>query len=375
MWARLAGLDARIGDGLLAFLVLMLEVAIYGSQPPPEPIDNDIVVFLALLATTAPLVWRRRAPLIVLLSVSVSAGLAGGFGHEQALIPLWIAIYTAATHRDLSKELISAMAVAVLATLGLELRTTGGLGETAGLLFFQVALPIALGRAAFARRRWIAREKALTAQKMVDAEKARLAREIHDVVAHAIGVMVVQAGGARLMLTQSHERAEEALLSIEETGRVGLSELRRLLEGGGSTEEDAPLAPQRGLEQLDDLLGQFRTAGLDVRKTVRGTPRALPPSLDLSAYRIIQEALTNTLKHAGSVETEVVVHFGETELEIGVTDEGRSHAGSNPVEGGSGRGLVGMRERVDLLGGELHTGPRPSGGFEVRARLPLPGWR
>jgi signal transduction histidine kinase len=204
----------------------------------------------------------------------------------------------------------------------------------------------------------------------VEAERARIARELHDVVAHHVSVMTVQAGAVRRLLTPDQERQREALLSVEETGRKALTEMRRLLgvlkENGG--DQRAPLAPQPGMATLDTLLGQVREAGLPVEMRTEGRPVELPPGIDLSAYRIVQEALTNALKYAGPARAWVVVRYGDGDLELEIANDG----GTDAMEAdGGGRGLVGMRERVAVYGGELESGPRPGGGFAVRARLPI----
>jgi signal transduction histidine kinase len=204
-----------------------------------------------------------------------------------------------------------------------------------------------------------------------------LARELHDVIGHTVNVMVIQAGAGRRTLASDRELAERAFQTIESTGREALEELDRLL-GILRTETDEPdLLPQPGLEQLRALAGRFEDAGLPVELTIEGEQVPLPRSLDQSAYRIIQEALTNALKHAGQARADVVVRYGEGELDVRVADDGRgAAAGIDSARlPGSGHGLVGMRERVALFGGELAIGPRPGGGFEVRARLPLGGVR
>jgi signal transduction histidine kinase len=208
------------------------------------------------------------------------------------------------------------------------------------------------------------------AEEAVEAERARIARELHDVVAHHVSVMTVQAGAVRRLLTPDQERQREALLSVEETGRKALTEMRRLLgvlkENGG--DQRAPLAPQPGMATLDTLLGQVREAGLPVEMRTEGRPVELPPGIDLSAYRIVQEALTNALKYAGPARAWVVVRYGDGDLELEIANDG----GTDAMEAdGGGRGLVGMRERVAVYGGELESGPRPGGGFAVRARLPI----
>ena len=198
-------------------------------------------------------------------------------------------------------------------------------------------------------------------------ERTRIARELHDVVAHAISVIVLQARGARHALSAEPEDARGAIDSIEETATQALGEMRRLLGMLRESDEEVALAPQPSLAHLDALVAHVRDAGVPVDVRVEGTPRELAPGVDLSAYRIVQEALTNALKHAGQARVRVFVRYGDDLLEVEVAD-----TGAGGVNGGTpGHGLAGMRERVAVFGGELESGPRTEGGYAVRARLPL----
>lgn len=210
-------------------------------------------------------------------------------------------------------------------------------------------------------------EREEKARAAVAEERARIARELHDVVAHAISVIVLQARGGRRSLATDPADARAALDTIEEVGTQALAEMRRLL--GMLRRDDAEIAraPQPSLRYLDTLAAQMREAGLPVDLAVEGEPIELPPGVDLSAYRIVQEALTNALKHAGPATARVVVRYGRDDLELEIADSGPGAAASN----GEGHGLVGMRERVSLYGGRLEAGPRDGGGFAVSARLPL----
>jgi len=213
------------------------------------------------------------------------------------------------------------------------------------------------------------RERESEARAAVAEERTRIAREMHDVVAHSLSVMVVQAEAAEEMLDTDPERARRPLAAVQDTGRSALSELRRMLGVLRELADEGPaLAPQPGLAALDVLVEQVTAAGLPVSVRVEGEPRPLPPGIDLSAYRIVQEGLTNALRHAGPARAEVVVRYGDRELELQVSDDGRGAATAN---GGAGHGLVGMRERVAVYGGRLDAGPRPEGGFAIAARLPL----
>jgi signal transduction histidine kinase len=205
----------------------------------------------------------------------------------------------------------------------------------------------------------------------VAEERRRIAREMHDIVAHSVSVMVVQAGGARRILDRDIDRAVEAAERIEDTGRAALLEMRRLLGILSAGEDDAHYAPQPTLEALDALVEGAGTAGLPVALRIEGERRALPPGVDLAAYRVIQEAITNALKHAGASPTDVCVRYRDDDVELEVIDRGASHRRHGHDLAGGGHGLVGMRERVRVFGGELITGRRRGGGFEVRARIPL----
>jgi signal transduction histidine kinase len=241
----------------------------------------------------------------------------------------------------------------------------------------------------------LATEQELRSRWAVAEERARIARELHDVVAHSVSVMVVQAGAARRTLATSPAQATTALGQIESTGRQALVEMRRLLGLLRDGDHDAALAPQPGLAHLESLAEAAREAGLPVEVEVEGEPRPLPAGVDLSAYRIVQEALTNSLKHAGRARARVRVCYGREALEVQVLDDGtglpvqardggaglavvRLRPGgllevTDPVApaAGGGNGLIGMRERVAMFGGSLEAGPRPGGGYRVAARLPL----
>jgi signal transduction histidine kinase len=183
-----------------------------------------------------------------------------------------------------------------------------------------------------------------------------------------VSVMVVQAGAGRRLLARQPERAGEAMREVESSGRDALTELRRLLGVLAERPDELVLAPQPGLGQLDALVDRVGSAGVPVALRVVGSPRPLPPGLDLAAYRILQEALTNVLKHAAGARTEVVVEYGESDLRLAVVDEGVSRSAGPAV---AGRGLLGMHERAAVYGGDVEAASRPEGGFAVRARLPL----
>jgi signal transduction histidine kinase len=212
-------------------------------------------------------------------------------------------------------------------------------------------------------------EREERARATVADERARIARELHDLVAHNVSVMVVQAAGARRIAQADPARAEEAMAEVERTGRAALAEMRRMIVVMRQDGESATLAPQPGLYDIDTLMDTARAAGLPVHVRVEGEPRQLSPATDVSAYRILQEGLTNTLKHAGPACAEVLLRYGNGHIELEILDDGRGMDGTNGNV--DGHGLVGMRERVAFCSGTLETGPRPEGGYRVRATLPV----
>ena len=211
------------------------------------------------------------------------------------------------------------------------------------------------------------RERESAARVAVAEERARITRELHDIVAHAVSVMVLQVGAVRHQLPAALEEDKDALRGVEQAGRAALAEMRRLLGALHDDGRDVELEPQPALDALDALVEKVRRAGLPVRVHVEGEPFPLPRAIDLSAYRIVQEGLTNSLKHAGARQADVTVRYGGDGLQLEVRDDGAGAAGSD----GLGRGLVGIRERVKIYGGEMSAGSAPEGGFVLRARLPL----
>jgi signal transduction histidine kinase len=256
---------------------------------------------------------------------------------------------------------------------------------------FSLILIAVVGNAMQARDRIrrMQAEHAAATRRALDEERALIASELHDVVTHNVSVMIVQAGAARQVLAADPAEATAALLAVEASGRAAMTELRHLLgllspagtDAGpaaglapGGAEAGQDLSPQPGLGQLQPLIDRLAAAGLPVELQAGGAPRALPPGLDLAAYRVVQEALTNVLKHAGKPRTTVRLDYRETDLVVEVADAGRPMPAAGPAPGavpGSGRGLLGLRERIALYGGELDAGPRPGGGWLVRARLPI----
>jgi signal transduction histidine kinase len=334
-----------------------------------------IGVALALLATL-PLLFRRRWPIAVLAwTVGATVALTE---LQRTFLPFAIALalYTVAAHCDRRRALIAGGATLAL-MLGPALHDVGyTAGPAAGrLVVFVVAWLI--GDSLRSRRAYTAaleekaerleREREANERRAAAEEQARIARELHDVIAHSVSVMVVQAAAANDVFESHPARAREAVRSIEQTGRAALTELRRLL-GIVRAPDDEPYEPQPGLDRLGDLLERVRGAGLAVALRIEGEPRPLPAAVDLSAYRVVQEALTNTLKHADASRADVAVRYADGELAIEIRDDG-SGAEANGETGG--HGLIGMRERVGMFGGDLVVGPAGGGGFAVAARFPL----
>jgi signal transduction histidine kinase len=244
--------------------------------------------------------------------------------------------------------------------------------NVSGILFFSFFIfgPFLAGfviRIRREREHLLVQERDERARAAVAEERTRIARELHDVVAHAMGVIVLQARGARHAMDAAPDDARGAIDAIESTAGTALAEMRQLLGVLREDSEEIAFAPQPSLAHLDVLAAKLREAGLPVEVTVDGETRELPPGVDLSAYRIVQEALTNALKHAGPARARVHLRYRPDHVEVEVLDDG--DGGSNG--GGSGHGLLGMHERVSVFGGELETGPRDGGGYAVRARLPL----
>jgi signal transduction histidine kinase len=379
-WNR--GRQLFLGDALLSAGVtamVLIDLSSTATDPGVKPTDFWAVVLS--LFQTVPIVFRRRAPLstFVLIIAAICIYYPLGYEVTDGTLATFIGVYTVAAHEDRRKSLIALALLAFgmtwywltrvepfdpttpiwIAILGF---LSWGLGEhvrTRQSYTRQVE--------ALAERLEYARE--LEARQAVWMERARLARELHDVIGHTVNVMVIQAGAGRRTLSSDPELAERALRTIESTGRGALEELDRLLGILRTEEEGSEMQAEAGLGHLRSLAGRFEDSGLPVEIEIQGDEVALPRSLDHSAYRIIQEALTNTLCHAGKATAHVSVRYRPDQLELEVVDDGRRNG--KPQARSGGRGLLGIRERVALYGGHLEAGPRPEGGFAVRCRLPL----
>jgi signal transduction histidine kinase len=329
----------------------------------------------ATLLMTLPLTWRRVAPLAV-VAVVMGALVFEALAVGSAPTPDWqlvgwlVAIYSVAAHCDRRGALVGGgvSLTAGLVWMGLDdflfpVVVFGGAWLAGRLVRQRHVYAVALEERAAA----LERERDANARVAAAEERARIARELHDVLSHSVSVMVVQAGAERMALGSGRASPAEALEAIEKTGRQALAEMRRLL-GLLRTDHEPPAhEPQPTVAELDRLVSQVRDAGLHVELVIQGEPTSLPPGIAVSGYRIVQEALTNVLKHAGPASARVVVRYAAHELALEVSDDGLGSRNSD----GAGHGLVGMRERVALYGGDLEAGSRNGGGFVVRARLPL----
>ena len=368
-------------DGLIVLALIVLALGEIWIVPfaGPRPVNTVLYLFVCLT-----LLGRRWASVTVLFFVVVMLGVQSNLFNPPnqpplaSFIILLVAFYSSAVHGDGRRAVFGAAAAFAIGVLAIDVPRFLA-GESPGQIVPAWILYFVLwfaGRT-IRRRRLQADlledlaaklkiEREEKARAAVAEERSRIARELHDVIAHSVSVMVVQAQAAQRLLEGEQSEARQALGSIETTGRQALTEMRRLLGILRRTDAEIALIPQPGLEHLETLIEQTREAGLPVELRVEGEPGPLPPGVDLTAYRIVQEALTNTLKHAGPAKAKVRIHYGNYALELEVSDDG---AGKGKGEG-TGQGLIGMQERVALYGGALESGNR-DGGYLVRARLPL----
>lgn len=386
MWAR-AAIGPR-ADWIVALgLAVGYQLEIWASPLfDGRTILERAAAAVVALVVTLPLGLRRYRPASVLVVVVAAATV--GFllddpteqGSLAGFLAMMLAFYSVGAWGDARRGLIVgattlAASGAFFLVLGAFVRE-GGADPGAGIAF---GLAWLVGRELRRRRdeAEMLRERATRLEEERDErgrataleERARIARELHDVVAHSVSVMVVQAQAAQRVLEGEQRTAREALGAIESSGRQALVELRRLLGSLRDSTADEALAPQPSMQHLEALAQQMREAGLPVQIQIDGTPQPLAPGVDLSAYRIVQEGLTNVLRHAGPARAEVNVRYGPGELELDIIDDGAGNGKGR----GAGQGLVGVRERVAFYGGRLEAGRRPEGGHRLRAWLPLGG--
>ncbi|MEU8117984.1 sensor histidine kinase [Spirillospora sp. NPDC049024] len=389
-------LRAVTHDTLLALFVTVMQVqgtvarvAAEGATRPLADLGN---LGYALLAVSGlVLVVRRRWPVPVFAATALAslAYYAVDFPDGPGWLGLFVSLYTLAAYGDGRRSLlIAGTGIAVLAAVWLYQASDIEPRAAIGWVFFRIGASVmsaALGESVRSRRVIAAeaqeraelaeRTREEVARARVDAERLRIAREVHDTVAHAVAIINVQSGVTAHVLDKRPEQAREALRAIEETSSRALQEMRAIL--GVLRDDDDGRAPQPGLDQIDELTAKAREAGLDVTLDASPPTAPLPGAVGSAAYRILQESVTNVIRHVGPTRVTVALNPGTDALEIRVTDEGRRTGGGNgSAPGGTdsrgpGRGILGMRERCRLLGGEFDAGPTPGGGFEVTARLPL----
>jgi signal transduction histidine kinase len=376
-----------IALGCLA-LIDIWRLPLNDAIPGSRPINTIIFASICLI-----LLWRRRVPVAVLFAVLFLIGVQ--------IVVVNPSFHTSAAEPPFVSFLALLMCVYSIAAYGEERRAVVA-GVTAGVVILAVDF-LRLGAGAhpeniipiwvFCATIWfigrtihksqlqaaqlrdlaaqLELEREKRAQTAVAEERSRIAREMHDVVAHCVSVMVVQSQAAQRLLEGEQRATRQALGSIETTGRQALTEMRRLLGTLRRTDAELTLVPQPSLRRLEDLIEQVREAGLPVELRVEGEAASLPPGVDLSAYRIVQEGLTNSLKHAKASHADITVRYGAQDVELEVRDDGVGTSSSD----GLGHGLVGIRERVKIYGGDMSAAVGPEGGFVLTARLPLEGQR
>ncbi|MFD0414329.1 sensor histidine kinase [Streptomyces sp. NPDC127108] len=357
----------------VALGALVLDLTAYTLNVGTNGVNWNAGVFALHFLFPVLLVWHRRHPLAtlaaVLVTLTVIASIAANaYGLSISLV---VALFAVALERPPRV----AVAAGLVTLVGLQVP---GIGEDEELVRALIADVVGVGMAVvagFAARQWqrqLAAHRELLAAGAVAAERRRIARELHDVVAHHITAMQLMAGGARKVVQHDVDLAQDALKSLEDSGRLALSEMRQLLDVL-RTDEDAegsPAAPQPDVTDLPRVVAESRQAGVDTELLVDGVRQELAPTLGLTVFRIVQEALTNIRKHAGGARATVRLDYGSGLLTVEIRDDGPGTTA--PRRTRAGHGLVGMRERVALHGGTLETGPRPEGGFRVLATLPLP---
>ena len=336
--------------------------------------DHRLVAAVVAFVATASIAFRRRFPALIGIVVPLLYAIELGFWGDPQIIAASIGFFCALYGLAVwTQPPQFALGIAFLVA-GFFIASYGPKGSVGNTALFTVVtlVAIVLVRRVVGdreRRAQLAeRERDVAAREAVVEERARIARELHDAIAHNVSMMVVQAGAERRVLESKDGATQEVLETIERIGRGALTEMRRLV-GILRSDDGEALAPQPGLDDLPTLVAQVSDAGLPVELHVDGERRELPVGIELSAYRIVQEALTNALKHAGDAHASVLVRYGADSLELEIVDDGRGETLA-PVSRG-GHGLVGMRERVALYGGRLDAGRRPSGGFAIRVLLPV----
>jgi signal transduction histidine kinase len=364
---------AQASDGSGAVYVVSPGMAPHEVGVSPAVALPSVLILLGVVLTTAPLGYRRRYPIAAFCVILAAVIATHNHTTIVTLVAVILAAYSAVAYSRFRRmALLGVFTGAIIVTAAFPDTTPPVPARFTALLILAPTAAVAVmmrgwreraGDSAERLRRAEAEHEAET-RRAVEAERARIASELHDVVTHNVSVMVVQAGAARRVLSSSPDDAREALLAVEASGRTAMTELRHLL--GLLAPSGSVLLPQPDLGQVGALVERVRAAGLPVELTVTGA-RPLPPGVDLAAYRVVQEALTNVLKHAGQARADVRIEYLPGELRVTVIDDGRLVDGPP----GGGRGLIGLRERIGVYHGELDAGPRPGGGWRVAARIPL----
>jgi signal transduction histidine kinase len=384
-----ARLDERRPRGRrsLAFdlaLALVATTAELGQVSGASGSPTGAAIVLAVVAGGA-LVLRRTSPLPVLATTLAASVAIVALDDDPSGVSVGIALYTTAALCERRVSLAALVATTAIAATGSAITTDTPGRETSAtfgaIIVAMLSVGIwGLGAYAQTQRRYrreleeraasAEREREQLARIAVHEERASIARELHDIVAHSVSVMLVGVRGARDVLRTAPDAADDTLARVERSGEQSLAELRRILALLREPQQTAESHPQPSLAELDELVASYRTAGLPARLEVIGEPMPLPSGVELSIYRIVQEALTNALKHSDPTNVTVTLAFRDSRLELEVVDDGTT---ATPDAATAGQGLIGMRERLALLGGELEIGPREGGGFRVAARLPVGG--
>jgi signal transduction histidine kinase len=384
-----ARLDERRPRGRrsLAFdlaLALVATTAELGQVNGASGSPTGAAIVLAVVAGGA-LVLRRTSPLAVLATTLAASAAIVALDNDPSGVSVGIALYTTAALCERRVSLAALVATTAIAATGSAITTDTPGRETSAtfgaIIVAMLSVGIwGLGAYAQTQRRYrreleeraasAEREREQLARIAVHEERASIARELHDIVAHSVSVMLVGVRGARDVLRTAPDAADDTLARVERSGEQSLAELRRILALLREPQQTAESHPQPSLAELDELVASYRTAGLPARLEVIGEPMPLPSGVELSIYRIVQEALTNALKHSDPTNVTVTLAFRDSRLELEVVDDGTTATTDAAT---IGQGLIGMRERLALLGGELETGPREGGGFRVAARLPVGG--
>ena len=370
----------RPTDVAVAALVAVAQLGLttLAARRQPDRQALDLLAYLLLAVGPVALLWRRRSPAVVLAVVMASNVLYFGLGYPYGpawlalIVAFWTAVTGGARRVAWATAVVGLAAYFTLAALLDRVGPATAATIAAHLGWLLLVLSVSeIALAARQRRQAAERTRAEEARRRAGEERMRIARELHDVLAHNISLINVQAGVALHLMDEQPGQSRTALAAIKQASNDALGELRSVLDVLRQGDEAPPRAPASGLAQLDSLVAGAGATGLEVRTRVEGLARPLPAGTDLAAFRIVQESLTNVTRHAGPASATVLVRYGPDDLTVRVDDDGRGPVAATGTGNGNGNGIRGMRERVAALGGELTTGPRPGGGFRVQARLPI----